>query len=189
MSRIAGGLGGTRHCPLSRQGILPHKRGPRPNPVHAPFGALSVSARSAYERAHVAGYGGAGTGLKCKSYGSNHSREGQNTTRREDGRPSEDDVAQEHLGWRGQKGRPDTATMTEDSKLQTPFPLTPATRLDGGGATAPKVSRSQDRYPAPTIAESNCPHGCGSSRRAYGRSRKTPPKGGLKYWDDELRGS
>jgi hypothetical protein len=44
---------------------------------------------------------------------------------REDGRPSEDDVAQEHLGWRGQKGRPDTATMTEDSKLQTPFPLDP----------------------------------------------------------------
>ena len=28
---------------------------------------------------------------------------------REEGRPSEDDVAQERLGWRGQKGRPSTA--------------------------------------------------------------------------------
>jgi hypothetical protein len=44
---------------------------------------------------------------------------------REDGRPSEDDVAQDRLGWRGQKGRPASATMTEDSKLQTPSPLDP----------------------------------------------------------------
>jgi hypothetical protein len=44
---------------------------------------------------------------------------------REDGRLSEDDIAQQHLGWRGQKGRPGTATMTQDSKLQTPSPLDP----------------------------------------------------------------
>jgi hypothetical protein len=44
---------------------------------------------------------------------------------REDGRPSEDDVAQERLGWRGQKGRPGSATMTQDSKLQTPSHLDP----------------------------------------------------------------
>jgi hypothetical protein len=44
---------------------------------------------------------------------------------REDGRPSEDDVAQERLGWRGQKGRRGAATMTEDSKLQTPSALDP----------------------------------------------------------------
>jgi hypothetical protein len=44
---------------------------------------------------------------------------------REDGRPSEDDVAQERLGWRGQKGRPATDTMTEEGKLQTPSPLDP----------------------------------------------------------------
>ena len=44
---------------------------------------------------------------------------------REEGRPSEDDVAQERLGWRGQKDRPSTDTMTEDSRLQTPSPLDP----------------------------------------------------------------
>ena len=44
---------------------------------------------------------------------------------REDGRPSEDDIAQERLGWRGQKGRPSSAMMTEDSKLQTPSALDP----------------------------------------------------------------
>jgi hypothetical protein len=44
---------------------------------------------------------------------------------REEGRPSEDDIAQERLGWRGQKGRPITDMMTEDSKLQTPSPLDP----------------------------------------------------------------
>jgi hypothetical protein len=44
---------------------------------------------------------------------------------REDGRPSEDDVAQDRLGWRGQKGRRASATMTEESKLQTPSPLDP----------------------------------------------------------------
>jgi hypothetical protein len=44
---------------------------------------------------------------------------------REDGRPSEDDVAQERLGWRGQKGLPSSPMMTEDSKLQTPSHLDP----------------------------------------------------------------
>ena len=44
---------------------------------------------------------------------------------REEDRPSEDDIARERLGPRGQKGVPDTATMTEDSKLQTPSPLDP----------------------------------------------------------------
>ncbi|MGZ3323433.1 MAG: hypothetical protein ACXU9C_21010, partial [Xanthobacteraceae bacterium] len=44
---------------------------------------------------------------------------------REEDRPSEDDIAREHLGPRGQKGVPDTSKMTEDSKLQTPSPLDP----------------------------------------------------------------
>jgi hypothetical protein len=44
---------------------------------------------------------------------------------REDGRPSEDDVAQERLGWRGQKGRPRPAMMTEEGKLQTSPDLDP----------------------------------------------------------------
>jgi hypothetical protein len=44
---------------------------------------------------------------------------------REEDRPSEDDIAQERLGWRGQKGPPSTGLMTEDSKLQTPSPLDP----------------------------------------------------------------
>ena len=44
---------------------------------------------------------------------------------REEDRPSEDDIAQERLGWRGQKGRTMSDMMTEDSKLQTPSPLDP----------------------------------------------------------------
>jgi len=44
---------------------------------------------------------------------------------REEGRPSEDDVAQERLGWRGQKGQPSTDLMTEDNRQQTPSPLDP----------------------------------------------------------------
>jgi hypothetical protein len=44
---------------------------------------------------------------------------------REEDRPSEDDIAQERLGWRGQKGRRMSDMMTEDSKLQTPSPLDP----------------------------------------------------------------
>jgi len=41
---------------------------------------------------------------------------------REGDRPSEDDVAQARLGWRGQKERPSADMMTEDAKLQTPSP-------------------------------------------------------------------
>jgi hypothetical protein len=44
---------------------------------------------------------------------------------REEGRPSEDDVAQERLGWRGQKGRPSTDLVMQDNPLQTPSPLDP----------------------------------------------------------------
>jgi len=44
---------------------------------------------------------------------------------REDGRPSEDDVAQERLGWRGQKGRPRPAMMTEEGKKETSPDLDP----------------------------------------------------------------
>jgi hypothetical protein len=44
---------------------------------------------------------------------------------REDGRPSEDDVAQERLGWRGQKGHPRPAMMTEEGELQTSPDLDP----------------------------------------------------------------
>ena len=44
---------------------------------------------------------------------------------RENGRPSEDDVAQERLGWRGQKGRPRAAMMTEESKKETSPDLDP----------------------------------------------------------------
>ena len=59
---------------------------------------------------------------------------------REEDRPSEDDIAREHLGPRGQKGVPDTATMTEDSKLQTPSPLDPGTRPDTAPPALPVLS-------------------------------------------------
>jgi hypothetical protein len=44
---------------------------------------------------------------------------------REEGRSTEDDIARARLGPRGELGTPDTATMTEDNKLQTPSPLDP----------------------------------------------------------------
>ena len=44
---------------------------------------------------------------------------------READRPSEDDVAQQRLGWRSQPGRPTSVLMTEDNRLQTPSPLDP----------------------------------------------------------------
>ena len=44
---------------------------------------------------------------------------------RDDGRPTEDDIARARLGPRGQPGTRDTAKMTEDSRLQTPEPLDP----------------------------------------------------------------
>ena len=37
---------------------------------------------------------------------------------REGDRATEDDIARARLGPRGQEGKPDTATMTEESKLQ-----------------------------------------------------------------------
>lgn len=44
---------------------------------------------------------------------------------REEDRATEDDIARARLGPRGLKDAPDTATMTEDSKLQTPSPVDP----------------------------------------------------------------
>jgi hypothetical protein len=44
---------------------------------------------------------------------------------REEGRASEDDISRARLGPRGEKGKPDTATMTEDSKLESPPPVDP----------------------------------------------------------------
>jgi hypothetical protein len=44
---------------------------------------------------------------------------------RDDGRLSEDDITRKDLGPRGEKGKADTAKMTEDSEEQTPHPLDP----------------------------------------------------------------
>jgi len=44
---------------------------------------------------------------------------------RDDGRPTEDDIARQHLGPRGEEGKPDSAKMTPDSELETPSPLDP----------------------------------------------------------------
>ena len=43
----------------------------------------------------------------------------------EEDRPSEDDIAREHLGPRGQTRQPPSNLMTEDNRLQTPSPLDP----------------------------------------------------------------
>ena len=55
---------------------------------------------------------------KGEGYGSDRSREGPHPS-------SEDDVAQERLGWRGQKDRPRPAMMTEESKKETSPDLDP----------------------------------------------------------------
>jgi hypothetical protein len=44
---------------------------------------------------------------------------------RDEDRPTEDDIARQQLGPRGEKGKPDTAKMTRDSELQTPSPIDP----------------------------------------------------------------
>ena len=44
---------------------------------------------------------------------------------REEDRSSEDDIARSRLGPRGQKDVADSATMTEESKLQNPPPVDP----------------------------------------------------------------
>jgi hypothetical protein len=44
---------------------------------------------------------------------------------RDDGRPTEDDIARAKLGPRGEANVPDTAKMTTDSELQTPAPPDP----------------------------------------------------------------
>ena len=44
---------------------------------------------------------------------------------REEDRPSEDDIAREHLGPRDDKASPDTAKTTADSEAQTPSPIDP----------------------------------------------------------------
>jgi hypothetical protein len=44
---------------------------------------------------------------------------------REGERVTEDDMARKRLGPRGEEGKPDTARMTEDSRVQTPENLDP----------------------------------------------------------------
>src|SRR5262252_4493364 len=94
MSRIAGGLGGTRHYPISMKGLAPHKRGRRPKPVHSSPDTLSLPASGGYEwprGPRLCQPGRASTevtGVKGEGYGSNRSREGPHTSSPR-GRPAE----------------------------------------------------------------------------------------------------
>ncbi len=97
MPRIAGGLGGTRHYRVCRQGTAPDKHLEEAKNDAMPVKDMAQTIR---EKARI-------------------------RQARDDDRPSEDDIAREHLGPRGQKGTPDTAKMTEDSKVQTPSSLDP----------------------------------------------------------------
>ena len=131
MPRIAGGLGGTRHCHRSRQGIVQDKNG------RAPAKKIAVEVNSDTCELH-----GEGMNLprpylprveghrkaedhKKKVMPQSIRERARIRQNREDNRSTEDDIARARLGPRGQKGMPDTATMTEDSKLQTPSPLDP----------------------------------------------------------------
>jgi hypothetical protein len=109
------------------EGIAPHKRG-WPKPVHSPSDALSAAARAGYECAQVPAYrrhAHRRSSQRAMAMAQTVREKALIRQAREDGRPSEDDVAQERLGWRGQKGRPRTTMMTEDGKLQTSPDLDP----------------------------------------------------------------
>src|SRR5262249_27120669 len=94
MSRIAGGLGGTRHYPISMKGLAPHKPGRRPKPVHSSPATLPLPASGGYEwprGPRLCQPGRASTevtGVKGEGYGSNRSREGPHTSSPR-GRPAE----------------------------------------------------------------------------------------------------
>src|SRR5262249_51922429 len=93
---------------------------------------------------------------------------------REDGRPSEDDVAQERLGWRGQKGRPGSAPTSQEAKLQPAPPLPPGHRAETRGSRAavpsPRRGTEVDR-------QRGC--GCATARERPTR-KKTPAEGGAQ---------
>ena len=103
MSRIAGGLGGTRHYPISMKGLAPHKRGRRPKPVHSSSDTLSVPAQGGYEWLGApglisrAGHLQRSRGSRAKAMGQTVREKALIRQAREDGRPSEDDVAQDRL--------------------------------------------------------------------------------------------
>ena len=108
------------------EGIAPYKRR-TPKPVASAPEALSAAARAGYECAQVSAYRRhAPTQLtRAKAMAQTVREKALIRQARENGRPSEDDVAQERLGWRGQKGRPRTAMMTEESKKETSPDLDP----------------------------------------------------------------
>ena len=109
------------------EGIAPYKRR-TPKPVTSPSEALSAAAQAGYEWARVPTYRRhahrrSSQGLKAMAQ--TVREKALIRQAREDGRPSEDDVAQERLGWRGEKGRPRPAMMTEESKKETSPDLDP----------------------------------------------------------------
>ena len=108
------------------EGIAPYKRH-TPRPVASPSEALSAAAQAGYECTQVPAYRRNATAqlTRAKAMAQTVREKARIRQAREDGRPSEDDVAQERLGWRGQKGRPRTAMMTEESKKETSPDLDP----------------------------------------------------------------
>src|SRR6516162_5410362 len=120
-----------RHYPITMTGPAPPKPGRGPQPVHSSSAPLSVPAQGGYEWLGApglisrAGHLQRSRGSRAKAMGQTVREKARVRQAREDGRPSEDDVAQERLGWRGQKGRPGSGTMTQDGKLQTPSHLDP----------------------------------------------------------------
>src|SRR5262249_53440632 len=100
--------------------------------VHSSSTTLSVPASGGYEWLGApgligrAGHRQGSRGSRAKAMGQTVREKALIRQAREDGRPSEDDVAQERLGWRGQKGAPGSARRTQEGRLQTPPPLAPA---------------------------------------------------------------
>jgi hypothetical protein len=109
------------------EGIPPHKRAGANRCIRHPT-PLSAAARAGYECAQVPAYrrhAHRRSSQRAKAMAQTVREKALIRQAREDGRPSEDDVAQERLGWRGQKGRPRPAMMTEESKKETSRDLDP----------------------------------------------------------------
>ena len=111
MPRIAGGLGGTRHCQVSRVKALENKRG-----FAQGTGAVAIEGKVRFNIRPQA------SPTSEKAMAQTIREKAKIRQAREEGRLTEDEIARAHLG-EGEAS--DGSKMTPDSALQTPSPLDP----------------------------------------------------------------
>src|SRR6266404_4801320 len=119
MSRIAGGWEGRDTAAyLGKEG---RRTSGERKFVELYSGTLSALASMRYRSGHVSPYRSTRGPLWCRA----SARRPKSAKPAKRAGRARNDVAQERLGWRGQKGRPSTDLMTQDNRLQTPSPLDP----------------------------------------------------------------